>query len=160
MTNQTSENQIKAQALEEAARDLSWLGAQGNTPEPNTAWAGVCASMRVLENIATALRAEAPDVHTEGEQLVQQIHELHAIKTRLEEDRAEYAGSDVEDQSIRDRDRLLQVIKNQATRLGAIDQLHTREAIAGHEGHGNEYWCPACATYWPCNTTKAILGGN
>lgn len=39
---------LMAQALRQAARDLSWFGAQGNTVEPNTAWAGVQACMNAL----------------------------------------------------------------------------------------------------------------
>lgn len=48
----------KAEVLEEAARDLSWLGAQGNTVEPNTAWAGVCACITALGNMAKRIREE------------------------------------------------------------------------------------------------------
>ena len=39
---------FKAETLRQAARDLSWFGAQGNTVEPNTAWAGVQACMNAL----------------------------------------------------------------------------------------------------------------
>lgn len=49
--------QAQAEALRQAARDLGWLGAQGNTVEPDTAWAGVCASRRAIEYKAAAIEA-------------------------------------------------------------------------------------------------------
>lgn len=43
--------------LERICRDLSWLGAQGNLPEPDTAWAGVTACREVIKNRITELRS-------------------------------------------------------------------------------------------------------
>lgn len=48
---------IRAQALEEAADNLGWLGAQGNIPEPDTAWAGVRASQEALRRAAATERS-------------------------------------------------------------------------------------------------------
>lgn len=73
----------------------------------------------------------ASDIHDEGRALVQQIHGLHAIRTRLEEDRAEYAST-AGDQSIRDRDHLLKIIQEQALKLGAVQMLLERARIHGN----------------------------
>lgn len=43
---------LMAGALREAARDLSWLMAQGNLVEPDTASAGIRACMDALNRIA------------------------------------------------------------------------------------------------------------
>lgn len=44
-----------AELLRQQARGLSWFGAQGNTVEPNTAWAGVQACMTALNRKANEL---------------------------------------------------------------------------------------------------------
>lgn len=51
----------RAEALEEAAKGLGWLGAQGNTVEPDTAWAGISACREILERLAKEERGEADE---------------------------------------------------------------------------------------------------
>lgn len=53
MTNEIAK--AKAEVLREAAKDLSWFGAQGNLIEPDRAWAGVTACMDALRSKADRL---------------------------------------------------------------------------------------------------------
>lgn len=42
--------------------------------------------------------------------------------------------------------------------VAAVRELHCREVIAVHEGHGEEAMCPRCQTHWPCKTIRALDG--
>jgi hypothetical protein len=52
----------QAEALEEEARGLGWLGAQGNLVEPDTAMAGVSECRRMMRATAARLRARAAEL--------------------------------------------------------------------------------------------------
>lgn len=48
-----------------------------------------------------------------------------------------------------DTARLLAAVK-------AVTEMHRREVIAVHEGHGEEATCTECGHYWPCPTSAAV----
>ena len=48
-----------------------------------------------------------------------------------------------------DTARLLAAVK-------AVTEMHRREVIAVHEGHGEEATCTECGHYWPCPTVSAV----
>ncbi|UOD80336.1 hypothetical protein [Paenarthrobacter ureafaciens] len=49
----------KATAFRKIAQDLGWLGAQGNTVNPDTAWAGISTCRDILRKEADRIEHEA-----------------------------------------------------------------------------------------------------
>lgn len=50
--------EAKVEALRDAAKDLEWLGAQGNIPHPDTSWQGVLACKKALQAKADQIEGD------------------------------------------------------------------------------------------------------